>query len=244
MKRTIMVALVVACAATAANAGYIQNGSFTKWTSTYYTSSIPDWTVTWSEQPFFRYQSGIFFTVDGVVPTYGGTMAVISTDGYRDNSPDSTTLTSAPFKVIQDRIEFQYVYATQQTAAEAASGYLDPFSVTITRTSDSAVLYSGVIEDASGDLVSGNINFPAIQGPGVRQTRTWEWVVIDSESWIGDEVTIAFNVTDAMGSVGDTGVFLDNVRNIPEPATTALFALGVLGVGGLAIVRRRRARKS
>ena len=105
MKRTTLVALVLVCAAATASAGYIQNGSFTDWNNTGSSNNIPDWTVTWAEQfvnppSTFRDQSGIYFTVNGVIPQYGGTMALITTDGRNATSPDWTTLTSDPFKII------------------------------------------------------------------------------------------------------------------------------------------------
>lgn len=245
MKRTALVALCVVFSFSAAQAAVLQNGSFNNFVTTFETTNIPNWTVT--TNPPFIDQSGVFFSVDGV-KAQGGAMVLLTTGSKpRDPAPDVTTMTSDPFRVFQIRLEFQYVYATKQTESEALAGQDDPFTVTITRTSDNMVLYNQVIDSAANsDLVSSNISYGALtQGTGrpkLRQTEDWQWVVIDSSNWVGEEVTIAFTIQDALVDTLASGVFLDNVRNLPEPGSIVLFGLFGAGAGFAAWRRRRRSK--
>jgi hypothetical protein len=245
MKRTTLVALCVVVFATAAQADFIKNGRFDSYITTFETRNIPNWTVGITEPPEqFRDQSGVFFVVDGVVAP-NSAMILLGTGG-RQPGADVTTLTSDPFLVNQIRLEFQYVFATVQTLAES-SLRPDDFSVTVTRTSDNAILYNATIASATDtDLVSSNISYGVLTRaagrPNLRQTPDWEWVIIDSSSWVGDTVTVTFTVRDVFDDIWNSGVFLDNVRNIPEPGSIVL--VGLFGAGiGFTAWKRRRAKK-
>ena len=188
MKRTMLVALCVAVFSTVASAGFIQNGRFDNYTTTFETRNIPNWTVSITEPPEqFREQSGVFFTVSNVIAP-NSAMILLGTGG-RQPGPDTTTMTSDPFLINQIRIEFQYIYATVQTAAEAAAGYLDPLTVTITSTMGNGILYQQTLATAAdADLVPGDISYGVLtHAPGrpkIRQTADWEWVIIDSSTWV------------------------------------------------------------
>ena len=163
-------------------------------------------------------------------------------------APSATILlTSAPFKVNQIRLEFQYVYATEHTLAEAQAGFVDPFEVTVTSVNSNTILYNAVIDSAlNADLVASDISHGVLTHrvgrPKLRDSDDWQWVIIDSSNWVDDVVTITFTVTDSSSDAFNSGIFLENVRNIPEPGSIVL--VGIFGAGiGFAAWRRRRITK-
>lgn len=94
--------------------------------------------------------------------------------------------------------------------------------------------------DSSNNIGWNQFNLIAMDLSGVPQTMTWEIPVDLSTKIAGSNDNIAWfelliisNTEDAAGSVGK--FYIDNIQAIPEPATMAL-----LGLGGLALLRRRR----
>jgi hypothetical protein len=242
--RTLPIVVAVAALAVGASASEIPNAKFNQFVSTFSTNNIPHWTVGTDEA--FSAQSGVYFVVDGI-NALSGAMVLLTTapnGGGSNGSTDVTTLSSEPFVVDNFRIEFQYVYVTGESAAGAAAGYTDPFSVSIVRTSDSAVLFNSTVATAADTLLASTVNLAGIlPGSSNRQTtKLWTRYGINSIGFIGDEVRIVFRIEDAGDDQVNSGVFLENVEQLPEPGALVLFGLGAAGLGAQVWRRRRRAR--
>jgi hypothetical protein len=87
---------------------------------------------------------------------------------------------------------------------------------------------------------SANPSYPGSWDPyywGAVHTRTLKWDV-SGYNWAGVEGSwwLQLSMSQNMGSITTIGNFyIDNIRLIPEPATIAL-----LGLGGLALIRRKK----
>jgi len=258
MMRTLPVALLVVVLATAANAAYLQNGTFDEagppTYPTYETTEIPHWTVSSDESLLLpdSAQSGVFYVVGDV---FADTEEMVLLSTWPDREPteprlgpvDITQMTSDPFLVSGDHkwIEFSYVFLTQ----EPLDGQADVFQVSLIRASDEAILYDEFIATA---LDSDLIDSPAISdvaafveedGRNNRQSDGWQHWKYDMSALAGETVRLVFTVSDVGDDVYNSGVLLENVLQTPEPATFVFFGLGALGLGYAVRRRRRMAKK-
>jgi hypothetical protein len=243
MLRTLLVGGLIAVLASTGSAQWLENGSFNDWNTTYSTDDIPNWTVD-SDEPF-AHQSGIYFTLSEI-SAIDGAMVLLTTDPNPGifGMTDVTKLISDPFLVTGEKktIEFNYIYITGQTEAEAAAGHIDPFEVAVVRASDGIPLYLETMATAADDLVHSTVDYGPLPGPNNRQTEgSWIHHHFSLLPFAGETVNLVFTISDAPGSLVNSGVVIDEVEQTPEPATLALFGLGLAGLG-LAVRARRRRR--
>ncbi len=238
LKTTLAAALVLAVCISA-QATEIPNGNFSDTSEgTNWTSSIADWTldpsVTVSSE-----RAGLFFAIDGfsnrdLDPDDRTAFALIDNSGGGDQ-----TLRSSTFRISNFRIVFVYAYLTNNEPGDTTN--TDPFTVTLVDTTNASGTVTKTVSDVDDShLAKSTMSYGPFAGIQTYDTD-WRTFTIDTSSLIGDYGYLEFTIADSDEESGDaSGFILDNVTQVPEPATLFLFGLGGLG---LTLYGRRKLRK-
>lgn len=261
MRKPLIAAALLAVFATTAQAGFVEvpNGSFEAdgQPPGGYTQAITNWTVSFNQttptaanSPPVNHQSGIFTSFSGFGPRGGDTFVMLSNLGLGTITMAGTT----PFLVDDNFIEFKYVFGTNDPPGSQG----DQFRVTLDVFSDAAGsnLVSSetfVVTDKAGDPSTlgaspfGGGGAPVTYKLGGALGDVYSFYQIDTGGFIGNYARLSFVVNNdgpAAGTnnngLGVSGVLIDGIVLAPEPGTLALFGLGVLGLGGVVVRRRRK----
>ena len=220
-------ALVLALVAPVYADRLIPDGSFEDSTGgVLWVSSVAGWTAAPSATAGME-RLGLFFVFDGLTATQGSSFAALTNYGG-----GGQTLTSSTFTIDRTDLRFQYVYASQNPG-DALNP--DPFTVTLI-AGGTPYVYE-ITDSSDADLELGDIGPSPFNPVGGTWDTDWRMFSIDTESLIGQSATIMFSLADTGSGGGVSGIFLDNVYQIPEPGTLVLFGAGFLG---LAIFGRRK----
>ena len=228
MNRVIpaVVVLAICLIVTPAFGDVFPNPSFDDTTNgTGWISSIPDWTATPATTGTAQRQ-GVFSSFSGYTPTDGQYMAVLTNNG----GGAQRLANSSTFTISTDRIEFDYVYMTDNSPTDTLN--LDPFTVSLVTSGGSTY----TVADASSS--TGTSTGTAPFATTINDTG-WLKYTIDSSSFIGQTGYLEFRIDDSASlSGGVSGVLIDNV--VPEPATLFLFGAGFIG---LTLYGRRKLKR-
>lgn len=224
--RAFLAAAVLVAAALPALAAPISNPSFESTANgTSWIASLPGWTSDPSTTAGAQ-RVGLFFILGNYTATDGSAFAAIT-----NNGTGSQAIQSSTFTIRNQRIEFDYVYATKNDPS--GTTHLDPFTVSLITTGGG----TETVYDLTGDLTNGQIGTSPFNG-GTTFDSGWQTFSIDTSALIGQTAQIEFRIGDTTEGGGVSGVLLDNVAQIPEPGTFLLFGAGMLGLTAWA--RRRR----
>ena len=269
MKAICAAAVVLAvCPAVFAAEVLIPNGSFeANGPGNGFGLAISNWTVAYTgpggaTQPNglpTNQQSGLFSSYAKFnTPPAGGIFAQITNLGG-----GTTSLTSGAVGtnfLVNDRLlGFKYGFLTNDAPGAGARDsfrvHIDFFatatSAVVTGTIDQLIANSGLNVDsnAGSSPYGGGPNNP-LATYNNSAGNAFNFIAIDVSAFFNSFARVSFivdNAGPAAGTNGNglgvTGIVLDQVILTPEPATVGLFALGALGLGGMAW-RRRTAKKT
>lgn len=218
----------------AVHAAPIQNGGFELG-----TGPGPDNATFWDWTPN---ANGMRVTsLDNSTPTALISPAFGSYFGYAENGAGTQasgeiSQFGAQVPVGNPILTFWWRFFTNETPS---TGFNDRFTVRI----DGSITLSATVADVDTTTMittDGPLLTPS-GAPGqnqsfARYTEDWALYSLNASALAGEFVTITFRIQDAGASHNQSSGFaIDNVE-IPEPAS-----LSLLGLGGLLLVRRRRA---
>ena len=169
MNRLLAVVVVLALA-TPVMAEQIQNGSFEDSSGgTAWVTSIADWTLAPSTTVAGQ-TAGSFFGMGGYSPTDGSKFGVFS-----NNGGVSQTVSTASFKITNARVDFDWIYITENALGDTT--HKDPFTVTLTTTDSMGAVSSTtwtVSDVDDSNLAAGSVgNSP--WSPSATTYDTGEW---------------------------------------------------------------------
>ena len=179
--------------------------------------------------------AGIFFVVNGYSASDGSSFAILT-----NNGDVTQTIASSTFFVSNERVDFDWIYVTENAPKDAT--HKDPFTVTLTTTGPlgptSTSWTVSNVDDTN--LASGTIGLAPWNNTTTYDTGGWQTFAIDTTSLQGQTATITFTVNDSATGGATSGIFLDHVTHIQEPSTFVLFGVGFVGI---ALYGRRKLRK-
>ena len=256
MRALAVLAVSVLAAQAQAREVLIPNGSFEdQFPFGGFTQSITSWSTSFTQDP----GSTLAFPADqysGLTTSFG--QYITAPDGgffaLLDNLGAGTaTLSSSVFALTDRGIGFRYIYLTNDPAGSASN---DGFTVTVDFFGDAAgtvPLGSMVVTPGITPVFPGNVGTtPFDSAPttfnGPVDGDSLHFAYINVESFFNSFARISFTVDNSgparltnNNGEGVSGILLDEVILTPEPGTLALFGLGLAGLGGLALRRRRAA---
>lgn len=234
------------------------NGSFEDDGSIFgnFTQNISDWNVSFTPDTVApgntNEVSAIHTTLGNYIATDGSHFTAITNLGAGTIEFSNTN----PFLLAQRIVQFDFAYITNEPIGSAS---LDQFSVTIDIFDDA--LETNLITSIS-TVVPVTSSYTTTVGAqpwdsgnngavfAHTSATTYSTVYIPVTDYFNNYARVTFivdNTGPAAGnnnSGGVSGVLLDNVILSPEPGSMALFAFGLLGMGGLVARRRRMKIKS
>ena len=256
MKKLYAAAVAMVCALTGSAFAEIipvPNGSFEADGQIFgnFTQSFTSWTVSFSSDNVSTpsgptsQQSGIFSTFSNYTATDGSTFAGIFNLGSGTVSFSSTSV----FLFAQRDLTFDFAFLSNDTIG----GGNDQFRVVVDFFTDAT---ESVSTGSVTTIVNAQSNFAGITGSAPfnptnatfadLSPTNYQTLTIQMPQFYLNYARITFiidNSGPAQGTgngLGVTGLFLDNVVLTPEPSTIALFGLGLLGLGAVALRRRKK----
>lgn len=262
MRKPWIAAALVAAFATTAQAGFVDipNGNFEDdgQPPGSYTQAVSNWTISFNQttptapnSPPVNHQSGIFTSFSGFSPTSGDNFVMLSNLGLGTITMAGTT----PFLVDDRNIEFRYVFGTNDPPGSQGDQffvtldiYSDPGGANLTSSTTLLVADTATVQSTLGASPFGGGGAPITYARNGSHGSPFTLFKIDTTGFIGSYARLSFVVNNngpAAGTnnngLGVSGVLIDGIILSPEPGTLALFGLGVLGLGGV-VMRRRKLR--
>jgi hypothetical protein len=242
----------------APNGGFERDSLGVPGSAPLYTQTITDWTVGFTPDVGATFQpgaplgrhSGVFNTFSLHKPFSGNQFFMMNNLGVGTVSITGVT----PFRVDDQFIAFQYVYASHDRLVSGGDQFrvIVDFFTDATMTTSTGSLNMLVHDGATRTSTIGQSPFGGTgaiftyaSGPAATQYVPF---VIPVQAFFNNFARLTFvvdNVGPVAGSstngIGLTGVLIDNILLTPEPSSIALLGLGILGLGGMVVRRRRKA---